>query len=164
MNSVSPSPTSIAPGTPVVPETSRKRARPTKSCLECRRKKLKCDRTQPCMQCKKLAREALCIYVGRLDDTLNEGMYGDGESSNKRPRVEVSRLASWAERDHMDPQTESLGLLSERSHITARQPRPDNDENLPVPPGKIYLHGPRSKYVGLGNRMALMDHVSCLLY
>lgn len=39
-----------------------KRPRPVISCLECRRKKLKCDRTQPCQQCIKIGRPGQCEY------------------------------------------------------------------------------------------------------
>lgn len=56
------------PTTPLSPAARprNKRARPTISCLECRRKKLKCDREKPCMQCKKAGREAVCNYVSYM--------------------------------------------------------------------------------------------------
>ncbi|KAI0541396.1 fungal-specific transcription factor domain-containing protein [Xylaria digitata] len=38
-----------------------KRPRPVKSCLECRRRKLKCDRLMPCTQCQRSQRP--CRYV-----------------------------------------------------------------------------------------------------
>jgi len=41
---------------------SAKRPRPVISCLECRRKKLKCDRTHPCQQCLKVGRPGRCQY------------------------------------------------------------------------------------------------------
>lgn len=40
----------------------RKRPRPTLSCRECRAKKLRCDRAQPCQQCVKSEREDQCGY------------------------------------------------------------------------------------------------------
>ena len=43
-------------------DASRKRSRPILSCLECRRKKLKCDRTLPCNQCRRLGRARLCAF------------------------------------------------------------------------------------------------------
>ncbi|KAI1125740.1 fungal-specific transcription factor domain-containing protein [Nemania abortiva] len=42
-----------------------KRPRPVKSCLECRRRKLKCDRLLPCTQCQKSQRS--CRYVADGD-------------------------------------------------------------------------------------------------
>lgn len=47
-------------GAPVT--ISAKRPRPVISCLECRRKKLKCDRTHPCQQCLKVGRPGSCQY------------------------------------------------------------------------------------------------------
>lgn len=44
------------------PPNSAKRPRPVISCLECRRKKLKCDRTHPCQQCLKIGRPGRCQY------------------------------------------------------------------------------------------------------
>jgi Fungal specific transcription factor domain/Fungal Zn(2)-Cys(6) binuclear cluster domain len=41
---------------------SLKRPRPVISCLDCRRKKLKCDRNLPCQQCVKGGRAASCSF------------------------------------------------------------------------------------------------------
>ena len=49
-------------GHSVLSDVSRKRSRPILSCLECRRKKLKCDRTLPCDQCRRLGRARLCAF------------------------------------------------------------------------------------------------------
>lgn len=43
-------------GTPL-----RKRRRPALSCVECRRRKIKCDREEPCNHCKK-SKNAICVY------------------------------------------------------------------------------------------------------
>ncbi|KAI0182063.1 fungal-specific transcription factor domain-containing protein [Hypoxylon sp. FL1284] len=45
----------------VAPSRSVKRPRPVKSCLECRKRKLKCDRISPCSQCQKAQRA--CRYA-----------------------------------------------------------------------------------------------------
>jgi hypothetical protein len=41
---------------------STKQRRPILSCLECKRKKLKCDRNLPCQQCSRLGRAVGCQY------------------------------------------------------------------------------------------------------
>lgn len=41
----------------------KKRPRPVMSCLECRKKKLKCDRLLPCHQCKKSGKATRCAYA-----------------------------------------------------------------------------------------------------
>ncbi|KAG9230609.1 hypothetical protein BJ875DRAFT_150495 [Amylocarpus encephaloides] len=124
---------------------NRKRARPTKSCLECRRKKLKCDRVQPCSQCRKLGRDSLCVFA-TATGTQTE------ESADKRVRVEVSKLATWGEA----PASRSDCFHGEASLGTPfSQPA-----NGSVPLGKVYVKGSRSKYVGTGDRMSLLDHFS----
>ena len=54
--------TAVSNGDSVISDASRKRSRPILSCLECRRKKLKCDRTLPCDQCRRLGRARLCAF------------------------------------------------------------------------------------------------------
>ncbi|KAI5927929.1 fungal-specific transcription factor domain-containing protein [Camillea tinctor] len=48
-------------GTSITPSRSIKRPRPVKSCLECRRRKLKCDRLLSCSQCQRSQRT--CRYA-----------------------------------------------------------------------------------------------------
>ncbi|KAF2673146.1 hypothetical protein BT63DRAFT_451179 [Microthyrium microscopicum] len=55
----------------------RKRPRPVKSCLNCRSKKLKCDREQPCSQCVKYHRADSCGYdetSRNVRDSFNEAV------------------------------------------------------------------------------------------
>lgn len=44
------------------PEGSRKRKRKTYSCVDCRRRKLKCDREQPCARCIKEGHAQTCVF------------------------------------------------------------------------------------------------------
>ena len=49
----------------------RRRMRMITSCLECRRRKLKCEKKQPCSNCKKFQRE--CVYLGpNLDEASQQ--------------------------------------------------------------------------------------------
>lgn len=48
-----------------VVQVPQKRPRPVLSCVECRRKKLKCDRLLPCEQCRKAYQSAQCTYTTR---------------------------------------------------------------------------------------------------
>ncbi|ORY56139.1 uncharacterized protein BCR38DRAFT_478908 [Pseudomassariella vexata] len=52
---------------------SVKRPRPVKSCIECRTRKLRCDRLLPCSQCQKSQRN--CRYAA-------DGVAADGEGGN----------------------------------------------------------------------------------
>jgi len=51
--------------------SATKRPRPVISCLECRRKKLKCDRTHPCQQCIKIGRPGQCEYQEGVEPLPN---------------------------------------------------------------------------------------------
>ena len=52
-------PSPIAHAEPAVP---KKRRRPALSCVECRKRKVKCDRNQPCGPCKRM-NVSTCTYV-----------------------------------------------------------------------------------------------------
>ncbi|CAI4218120.1 unnamed protein product [Parascedosporium putredinis] len=72
--------------TPTQPR-SVKRPRPVKSCTECRKRKLKCDRSCPCSQCQKSSRQ--CKYAADQDggntSDLSDGETVDGQRAQKRP-------------------------------------------------------------------------------
>lgn len=49
------------------PKPTRRRMRMITSCLECRRRKLKCNKSNPCTNCLKFSRD--CLYLGpKLDE------------------------------------------------------------------------------------------------
>jgi hypothetical protein len=69
-----------APG----PTRSVKRPRPVKSCIECRNRKLKCDRLCPCSQCQKSHRA--CRYAADGDvNNLSDGA-SDVETPERPPK------------------------------------------------------------------------------
>ena len=47
----------------------QKRPRPIKSCLQCRKKKLKCSRELPCDQCTKIGNHEKCAYSEYAQDS-----------------------------------------------------------------------------------------------
>lgn len=71
-------------GGPALPR-SVKRPRPVKSCTECRKRKLKCDRSCPCSQCQKSGRA--CRYATDHDglrDSDGSDVEVDGARAQKR--------------------------------------------------------------------------------
>ncbi|KAK4043013.1 hypothetical protein C8A01DRAFT_13430 [Parachaetomium inaequale] len=68
--------TSLGPPTaattaPVGQKPIRRRMRMITSCLECRRRKLKCEKKNPCHNCKRFQRE--CVYLGpNLDEASQQ--------------------------------------------------------------------------------------------
>lgn len=56
-----------APGSGGASKPIRRRMRMITSCLECRRRKLKCNKSNPCTNCVKFSRD--CLYLGpKLDE------------------------------------------------------------------------------------------------
>jgi hypothetical protein len=92
----------------------------------------------------------------------------DGKRSSKKPRVEVSKLASWGtgeQNDEAGRQVERNGDSRENPYLQmlAVRDAKAGDGNSTAPLGRVHIQGSRSKYVGLGDRMALLDLVSCQL-
>ena len=53
-----------------VPPRIRRRNRMITSCLECRRRKLKCDKSHPCTNCTKFARD--CVFLAPALDSASQ--------------------------------------------------------------------------------------------
>jgi hypothetical protein len=222
----------------------RSRQRPTKSCEECRRKKLKCDRELPCSNCKKGGRDgSICYFKDaptsdfpsaskrvRLDEGFEERerrpyggvSYGDGREGETgyypnvptlarndpigsgrgilpygingmsgvdaevdaiRARQEQQREAQrrilrgdWESHPNVPPaKRESSSAFGRRMLVKrANEVAGGGRDEMPTPVsssglvqetkaralGRLHVKGTRSRYVGIGNRMAIMDHVS----
>ncbi|RMZ83059.1 hypothetical protein DV738_g1337, partial [Chaetothyriales sp. CBS 135597] len=74
-NPLAPSATSASPERDVRTKTSnppqvRRRNRLITSCLECRRRKLKCDKLHPCTNCSRFSRE--CIFLAPTLDSISQ--------------------------------------------------------------------------------------------
>ncbi|KAL2755453.1 hypothetical protein ACRALDRAFT_2080783, partial [Sodiomyces alcalophilus JCM 7366] len=85
---------------------SVKRPRPVKSCTECRKRKLKCDRNLPCSQCQKSQRT--CKYAADQDSSALSDA-SDAEPADAQPGRPVKRNCltavhgSSASAAHLDP-------------------------------------------------------------
>jgi hypothetical protein len=79
---------SFAPGGGSASGSSRsvKRPRPVKSCIECRNRKLKCDRLLPCSQCQKSNRN--CRYAAD-GDVNNLSDASDAEVPDRPPKKQA---------------------------------------------------------------------------
>ena len=119
-------PASLTPLTPAAktasPPVTNKRPRPVLSCLECRRKKLKCDRLLPCNQCNKSGQSAHCAYYNRRPSQaqalLTEESEGEDRPKKRRSgRVELGpsqRNATTSKPpDVSDPKLPGHGVLED---------------------------------------------------
>lgn len=73
-----------SPDTPDDPLQLVRRARPVVSCLECRRKKLKCDRKSPCQQCLKIGQPRRCVFQEGQEPEPNPVYSPQGSSKRRR--------------------------------------------------------------------------------
>ncbi|KAH8889415.1 hypothetical protein GQ53DRAFT_216107 [Thozetella sp. PMI_491] len=74
----------LDPGAPT--PRSVKRPRPVKSCLECRKRKLRCDRVLPCLQCQKSHR--VCKYAPDGQGGAGSDGESDGETDRASKRLQ----------------------------------------------------------------------------
>ena len=80
-------------------EGSVKRRRIALACLDCRRRKLRCDRVYPaCSRCQKAGHPDTCTYDPNAIDSLNERPYMDFARGNRDPDSHPN-----APRRHPDP-------------------------------------------------------------
>jgi hypothetical protein len=77
-------PSSSTPNQHQQQSRSVKRPRPVKSCTECRKRKLKCDRSCPCAQCVKSHR--LCKYATDQEAALSDGSEGEMTETGRPPK------------------------------------------------------------------------------
>lgn len=90
--------------TPQPPRPIRRRMRMINSCLECRRRKLKCSKAHPCANCVRFNRE--CIFLGnKLDE--------DSQAKLTQIKEKVGSLERQFERD-VAKKTSSLAETQQR--------------------------------------------------
>lgn len=130
----------------------RRRNRLITSCLECRRRKLKCDKGQPCTHCTKNSRA--CVFIaqgldadaqaklaevkeqmGMLERSLEEGIARKTESNTRSPYIfsKLSNIPGHSQHsDHEDDEeTKDLrptGFITEDA--TYYEPEDDTNDDL----------------------------------
>lgn len=67
-----------------------KRPRPVVSCLECRNRKLKCNRCLPCNRCVRDGRKELCTYAAGQKPLSNDEHLEDRRPKRRRLSTEIS--------------------------------------------------------------------------
>jgi len=126
-----------------------KRPRPVVSCLRCREKKLRCDRTTPCENCTKASIAETCTY--------NANGIPPATSKVKRPRLSTSSdsapLNSLEDLQHRMVRVEELlGVARAHQSSTTRQ----ISRSLPLL-GMVVAEGDRSQYHGQNDRVTLLN-------
>lgn len=87
------------------------RSRPIVSCLNCRRKKQKCDRRSPCNSCIRSGKPESCEYTPGQEPVLGNGDE-DPQGSTKRRRVDSD------DRSDVDSQVTSASFNELRQRVS----------------------------------------------
>lgn len=86
----------------------KKRPRPVLSCIECRKKKLKCNRLLPCNQCTRAGKIPQCVYQNQETSQTESQLVSDGSESEhglSRKKIRgVTTAISLASRDSVPDQ------------------------------------------------------------
>ncbi|VUC33654.1 unnamed protein product [Clonostachys rosea] len=130
------------------------------SCLPCRGKKKKCDRTSPCLNCRRLGTQ--CLYVPRRQSARQPPSFVLAERL-QRLEDTISRMQK-----HLDPElarrlaSDELpsGSLAWENTDTALPSKPapytDDVADLGAEFGRLALENGRSRYI-IGNSWASLD-------
>jgi hypothetical protein len=73
--------------------SARKRRRPALSCIECRRRKIKCDRNSPCNHCKQM-KNTPCVYKDLHTINPNRRLSGSKGTLTPKLAVDISNEAA----------------------------------------------------------------------
>lgn len=136
---------------PSVAVTQRKRRRPALACEQCRRRKVKCDRTCPCDQCTK-TKSSACTYAP-----------DDRSAPYIRMRNGDSRHSSSPRSDSPTTPSESPTYSEMLSTISAFGPRVSQVSTTTVSPA--HPEGPARERGGkltFGLEQTLIDRVASL--
>lgn len=108
-------------------QAQAKRPRPVISCLECRRKKLKCSRTHPCQQCVKIGRPGRCEYQTGQEPEPNAEYSVPHNAPSKRQRLLPTSLhdadeVSWnhVATDRQLPPVVRIGIIEDLQERVTR--------------------------------------------
>lgn len=107
------------------------RGRAIKSCLECRRRKMRCSRSQPCQNCSRFSRA--CVYLPYPDwpsSPLPGGLDGPHSQSSKKPNGQT----------HTPLRTDPQQFRDQRSPLNRSESELELD--LHVKPGRSYNVAP----------------------
>jgi hypothetical protein len=166
----------------------QKRPRPVLSCLDCRRKKLKCSRTMPCVQCTKTGHASRCSYHEYPPSAPSSEAVQDVSCSEEDARARKKVSSKITELQKESPSTGSnttltsamkLGIIEDLQNRVERlehrlktnapnlnrlrDHEPDDDyrgkrHNVSTK-GTVRLKDSATRYHGQNQKAALLTHV-----
>ncbi|KAF2108252.1 fungal-specific transcription factor domain-containing protein [Lophiotrema nucula] len=132
---------------------SRRRDKPILSCNLCRRRKLKCDRQQPCKTCLDRGLSLSCAYTRSIPSSSHES-----KGHNVHDRIDqLERLVSTLMNQNGSPSPHTV----ESSHF-ATPPTSTEDEADPEieTPDRVKLEDDATSYTNSGHWTSILDGIA----
>lgn len=133
---------------------SRRRDKPIVSCILCRRRKLKCDRQQPCKTCVDRGLALSCTYVRNIPATQEPKAPHSVHDRIDQLEKLVTSLMSGKDIGQSSPATPALSHLQ---HL-----HEDNDIEIPNTPDRVRFTGDTTSYTNSAHWTSILDGVSQL--
>lgn len=150
MNVLSPAMTSEAQ-TRVVPP-SRRRDKPIVSCTLCRRRKLKCDRQQPCKTCVDRGLALSCTYMRNAPSAQEPKAPHSVHDRIDQLEKLVTTLMSGK-----DPSSASSATPAVSHHPHAKE---DDSQDIPSTLDRVRFTGDTTSYTNSAHWTSILDGVS----
>ncbi|KAI0547350.1 hypothetical protein F4679DRAFT_597611 [Xylaria curta] len=145
---------------------SHRRAKPTLSCNLCRRRKLRCDRQQPCQTCSSRGLSLACSYSHNPNAAPQPSHAARPSMQDRLAQLEqlVMNVVQNQSQNHNPIASQSKTDLN----ISAPQPNPDefiSTSTAPSTPsdnGNLRVNANESRYVGGAHWTAILDGIADL--
>ena len=143
-----------------------KRNRQALSCLDCRARKLKCDRQSPCATCLRKGHGETCIYIEVNNASLERVNGGRPQHAPKSKGIEAQ---------HRLQKLESIVANLLQSQPNSAEPLPgvssaatlDRDDELSgdrCPVGRLNINGSETSYIGATHWASVLDDVGVSMH
>ncbi|RFU28868.1 hypothetical protein B7463_g7458, partial [Scytalidium lignicola] len=139
----------------------RSRARPMVSCMECRKKKLKCDRMQPCGACVKGRRVESCVFTSVAPPREERRYRGGSGVSAESGASGLEKIKRSGSLDRRFALREGKDVDETVDWDRTKGGSGDVGESFPsreAYAGRVVLKCSHSRFQGPGDRMAMLDH------
>lgn len=145
-------PTMSSDSQPRIVPPSRRRDKPIVSCTLCRRRKLKCDRQQPCKTCVDRGLALSCTYVRNTPAAQEPKAPHSVHDRIDQLEKLVTTLMSGKEVGHGSPATPAMPNVQHLNEET--------DADTPNTPDRVRFTGDTTSYTNSAHWTSILDGVS----
>ncbi|KAI0970943.1 hypothetical protein F4678DRAFT_479829 [Xylaria arbuscula] len=142
-----------------------RRAKPTLSCNLCRRRKLRCDRQQPCQTCSSRGLSLACSYTHNNSGIVRPQV---SRPSLQDRIVQLEQLVMNVIQNQNTSHSNTPTPLPTDTHISLPQHNPDElagpptSASTPSDSGSLWFSANETRYVGGAHWTAILDGISDL--